>query len=131
MKSHQALIKSYIRMWPRQVYTVKNGNKHFESVKKELRQQPGVYILYRDGTPYYVGQAGNLWYRIRNHAINQNAKHYHLWTHFSAFILFDTEYIDELEGMIIAAFGMGIANSARRRMKRILLPQDITKELSK
>lgn len=131
MKTDKTMIKAYIRMWPREVYNIKDGNKHLESVRQELRQKPGIYILYQNGQPYYVGQAKNLWYRIRNHAINQNAKHYHLWTHFSAFILADTHHINELEGLIIAAFGSGIANNSRRRTKRILLPKDAVKRLAK
>src|SRR5688500_15369894 len=127
----ETMVQAYIRMWPRRVYNIKTGNKHFESVRQVLRQKPGIYILYRDGMPYYIGQAINLWRRIRNHAINQNSKHFHLWTHFSAFILSDTDHIDELEGLIIAAFGMGISNSSRRRMKRILLPKDVARELAK
>jgi hypothetical protein len=131
-KSNPSLISSYIRMWPRQVYYLKNGKSHLESIRESLRQKPGIYILYRaDGTPYYIGQARNLWYRIRNHAINQNAKHYHHWTHFSAFILPDTKYVRELEGLIIAAIGPATANSSLRRMKRILLPKDARKALAK
>ena len=125
------MIKAYIRMWPREAYNLKEGNKHLESVRKELRQKPGVYILYQNGQPYYIGQAKNLWYRIRNHAINQNAKHYHLWTYFSAFILTDTDYMNELEGLIIATVGTTTANGAIMRMKRILLPKDAAKRLAK
>lgn len=131
MKSAKTMIKSYVRMWPREIYTIKDRNKPLDSVRKELRQKPGIYILYQNGQPYYVGQAKNLWNRIRNHAMNQNAKHYHLWTHFSAFILSDTQHINELEGLIIPAFGSGIANNSRRRMKRILLPKDAAKRLAK
>jgi hypothetical protein len=130
-KTLNKMITAYIRMWPREVYNIKDGNKHLESVRQELRQKPGIYILYQNGQPYYVGQAKNLWYRIRNHAINQNAKHYHLWTHFSAFVLSDIQHINELEGLVIAAFGMTTANSSRMRMKRILLPKDAAKRLAK
>ena len=31
-------------MWPREVYTIKDGNKHLESIRQELRQKPGIYI---------------------------------------------------------------------------------------
>jgi hypothetical protein len=126
------LLESQIRMWPRKVFWLKDGNKHFESIKTTLHEKSGIYILYKsDGTPYYIGQARNLWQRLRKHAINQNAKHYNHWTHFSAFILCDTEHMDELEAFVISAFGTGIANGARPRIKRILLPKDVTKELSK
>jgi hypothetical protein len=127
----EAMIKAYIRMWPREIYNIRDGNHHLESVRQELWQKSGIYILYQNGQPYYVGQAKNLWYRIRNHATNQNTKHYHLWTHFSAFILSNTDHISELEGLVIAAFGTATANSAKMRMKRILLPKDAAKRLAK
>jgi excinuclease UvrABC nuclease subunit len=132
MKTNQAIIESYIQKWPRQVYYLKNGKTHLESVREALFQKPGIYILYRtDGTPYYIGLARNLWRRIRTHAINQNAKHYNYWDHFSAFILSDTKYMRELESLIIAAFGPSTANSSLRRMKRIMLPKDARKALAK
>jgi hypothetical protein len=68
---------------------------------------------------------------MRNHAINQNAKHDHHWTHFSAFILSDTNHMGELEGPMIAAFSLSTAASSLRRMKRILLPRDASKALAK
>jgi predicted GIY-YIG superfamily endonuclease len=132
VKVSPRLIEAQIRMWPRQVFWLKNGNKHFESIKATLREKPGIYILYKsDGTAYYVGQARNLWQRLRKHAINQNAKYYYHWTHFSTFILCDTEHMDELEAFAISAFSTGIVNSSRPRIKRILLPKDVAKELSK
>jgi len=132
MKTNPPMIDAYIRMWPRQVYSLKSGKTYLESIRGSLRQKPGIYILYRaDGIPYYIGQARNLWYRLRNHAINQNAKHYHHWTHFSAFILSDTKHMGELEGLIIAAVGLSTANSSLRRMKRILLPKDARQALVK
>ncbi len=131
MKIPEPMIESYIRMWPREVYYLKDKNKPLESVREKLRQKPGIYILYHNGSPYYIGQAKNLWLRIRSHAVNQNSKHFHGWTHFSAFILADTHHMTELEGLLIAASGLGTANSSRRRMKRILLPKDAAKRLSK
>jgi hypothetical protein len=68
---------------------------------------------------------------LRNHATNQNAKHYHHWTHFSAFILADVQHMKELEGLVIAALGTEIANGAGHRMKKIPLPKDATKKLAK
>jgi hypothetical protein len=122
MKTTKPMIAAYIQMGPRAVYTIKDGNRPLESVRKELRQKPGIYILYQNEKPYYVGQAKNLWIRLRTHALNQNAKHYHHWTHFSAFSLADVQHINELEGLIIAAFGTETANGSRRRKKRGLLP---------
>lgn len=124
------MIKSYIRMWPREVFGLKDGNKPLKSIYRELEKKPGIYILYQNGQPYYVGQAKNLWKRIRRHAGSQNAKYYHHWTHFSAFFLSDTRHINELEGLVISAFGTSIANSSQRRMKRILLPKDAARRLA-
>jgi hypothetical protein len=131
MKTTKPMIAAYIRKWPRTVYNLKDGNKPLESVREKLRQKPGIYILYQNDKPYYVGQAKNLWARIRRHATNQNAKHYYSWTHFSAFIVNDAQSIKELEGLIIAAFDTAAVNSAKPRMTRILLPREATKMLSK
>jgi hypothetical protein len=132
MKSTQLMIAAYIRKWPRTVYNLKDGNQPLESVREKLRQKPGIYILYKSsGEPYYVGKAQNLWVRIRKHATNQNSKHYHQWTHFSAFIVNDIQSIKELEGLIIAAFDTAAVNSAKPRMKKVLLPKDAQKKLAK
>ncbi len=131
MTAIKPMIAAYIRMWPREIYNLKDGNKPLESVREKLRRKAGIYILYQNNVPYYVGQAKNLWVRLRKHALNQNSKYYHHWTHFSAFILTDVHHMRELEGLIIAAFDTAAVNSARPRMKRILLPKDAAKRLSK
>jgi hypothetical protein len=131
MKTTKPMIAAYIQKWPRTVYNLKDGNQPLESIREKLRQKPGIYILYQNSQPYYVGQARNLWVRIRKHATNQNAKHYQPWTHFSAFIVNDIQSIKELEGLIIAAFDTAVVNGAKPRMTKILLPKDATKRLAK
>lgn len=50
--SNGKIVTGYAKMWPRIVFDMKAGNKD----AKELLQNPGVYVLYRDDMPYYVGK---------------------------------------------------------------------------
>ena len=98
---------------------------HSQASSMPCIKKTGVYVLYRDEKPYYVGQAkGSLWRRIRNHALNSNAKYYNHWKYFSVFVIPDKHHISEIEGVLIAALGESVANSARMRIKRIRLPRD-------
>ena len=125
MARAKKIVTEYIKMWPREVYDIKHGRGPLPSLKHALHQKTGVYVLYRDEKPYYIGQAkGSLWRRIRNHALNPNAKYYNHWKYFSVFVIPDKRHISEIEGVLIAALGESVANSARMRIKRIRLPRD-------
>jgi hypothetical protein len=54
----EKIITGYAKMWPRAVFDVRSG-KHKAGVK-ELLLSPGVYILYRDDMPYYIGKTANV-----------------------------------------------------------------------
>jgi len=131
MKTKKSIIKAFIRLWPREVYDMKSNGKNIESVKNELFGKPGIYVLYRDEKPYYVGQAVNLWKRIKRHAVNQNSKQFHGWTKFSAFILEDKKYMNELEGLILSVLENETANGAKQKITKIPLPADARKALAK
>ena len=58
MKTTQPMMAAYIRMWPREIYNLKDGNKPLESVREKLRQKSGIYILYKStGEPLSRGQS--------------------------------------------------------------------------
>jgi hypothetical protein len=71
MAEKTQIVKEYARMsrmsrmWPREVFYQLGPNatgkgKNVLTVKGlELVNEPGVYVLYRDGIPYYVGQAAS------------------------------------------------------------------------
>jgi hypothetical protein len=42
----------FFRMWPRALFHMKEGKKLLGYTLNE----PGVYVLYRDDTPYYIGK---------------------------------------------------------------------------
>jgi hypothetical protein len=56
------LLEGYTGIWPREALEV-------EELRKEVKgnlDRSGVYVLYRYDTPYYVGQAVNLWHRLHS-----------------------------------------------------------------
>ena len=112
-------------MWPRIAFDFEGK----ETVKECLRE-PGVYVLYRDDEPYYVGKTGNkLYSRLHHHATNTMTRYYHFWNYFSAFIVRNPKHRDEIEGVLIAS--MPTANSATPKIKKILLPKNVTKLMRK
>ena len=62
--------------------------------------------------------------RLWQHAWNPRSRHYHLWNFFSFFVVEDPDQRDEIEGILIAA--MPTANSARPKLPREQLPEEIT-----
>src|ERR1051326_6797472 len=96
-------VKRYVRMWPRAVFDAPatTGKGLLARELNMLTKQPGVYILYWDDKPYYIGKANNLRRRLWQHSHNPNDRYYNLWNHFSAFVI-ETGALDEIEGILIA-----------------------------
>jgi len=112
-------------MWPRVVFDFEGR----ETVKECLRE-PGVYVLFRDDEPYYVGKTKNkLFRRIQAHATKTRDRYYHFWNYFSAFVVPTSEHRDEVEGILIAA--MPTANSASPKIKKIRLPKNVSQLMRK
>jgi hypothetical protein len=124
------IVKSYLKMWPRAALDLRNekGHKHLEDIWRLLRY-PGVYILYRDDQPYYIGRSektvGN---RIYSHAIQPRDRYYNFWNFFSVFLV-PKSHIEEVEGILIAAFPT--ENAATPKFKRLSLPRNISTLLHK
>jgi hypothetical protein len=125
-KAKPRIVTGYVKMWPRAVFDMKEKNQHPVEVK-DLLQASGVYVLYRDDLPHYVGKATRLWRRLRAHAIRPRDRYYHFWNYFSAFVVPDPQHVDEIEGLLIAS--MPTENSAVRKIKRVHLPAAIAKKL--
>jgi hypothetical protein len=88
---------------------------------KKLLEQPGVYVLYWNDRPYYIGKATKkLGSRISAHANRPNTKYYNFWNFFSAFVVPDKKYIGEVESLLIAATPS--ENRAEPKIPRIKLP---------
>ncbi len=125
-------------MWPREIFDAraKSSGKNGQEGKKGkqilagtldfLTQNPGVYILYRNEQPHYIGKAEvRLYDRLWAHANTPRDKFYHFWTHFSAFAVSDVELRRELEGILIAT--MPTANSAEPKLRKEAMPAEVAK----
>lgn len=105
--------RQFFRMWPRALFHMKQGKE----VLKENLDRPGVYVLYRDDQPYYIGKTGQpLIKRLSTHALKPNARRYNFWNYFSAFEISNSDYRDEIEAILISA--MPTANSSRPKFQR-------------
>jgi hypothetical protein len=66
------VVANTARMWPREIFdhVADDGVSPNKPLAKSLEflNNPGVYVLYRDDIPYYIGQAGKLRSRLWAHA---------------------------------------------------------------
>lgn len=121
-------VSAYARMWPREIFdcVIPNGNgnrKQALAKSLEFLKGPGVYVLYRDDVPYYVGQSQRLRRRIWRHANKPGSRYYNHWNFFSAFVVKNSKSRNEIEGILIAA--MPTANSAQPKLKKEKLPKSV------
>ena len=101
------IIGEYARMWPRDIFfrRLRKGNsRKGPSSRKRylfrdipLLRKPGVYVLYRDDVPYYIGQATRLRTRLWAHACKPDGRYYNHWNFFSAFVIEDENQRNEIE----------------------------------
>ncbi len=117
-----AIVTGYAKMWPSSVFDIKAGNKLLPEIR-ELLREPGVYVLYRDDQPYYVGKASRLSSRIWAHANQPRDRYYNFWNYFSAFVVPDKKHLGEVEGLLIAS--MPTENSSIPRIHKIHLPAKV------
>ena len=102
----------YARMWPREIFDCDRRLAR----EIDILSRPGVYVLYRDDVPYYVGQASRLRTRLWQHANVPGSRYHNFWNFFSVFVPEDASRRDEIEAILIAA--MPTANSAKPRLAR-------------
>ena len=113
----KGITEGYVRMWPRAVFEKippedGAGRKTVLARSLDFLNGPGVYVLYRDDRPHYVGQAERLRSRLRSHARKPDSRYYHFWNFFSAFAVDDANMRNELEAILIATMPTA-ANSAK------------------
>jgi hypothetical protein len=116
------IVTRYAHMWPREVFGGRGDIKK-ELDELDFLEGPGVYILYRDDTPYYIGKAERLAQRLWDHAIITHDRYFHFWNFFSAFAVPDKKHRNELEGILIAV--MPTANSARPKLQKEKMPRTV------
>jgi predicted GIY-YIG superfamily endonuclease len=119
------LVGKFIRMWPRAIFStpaeLKGERGKRPAIARTIRalELPGVYILYRDDVPFYVGQTkGKLRSRLRAHANGVGSLRGYFWNYFSAFLVKDPSHIDEVEAILIAAMPSVITNGAKPKLPR-------------
>ena len=121
------IVKKFISMWPREVWDVmEEGNRTLFLKNHEELRMPGVYVLYRDDVPYYIGQAGTLYKRLHDHANKSTDRYFNFWNFFSAFVS-EKKYLKEIEKILIAA--MPTANSSKPKMHRVKMPSSVGKRI--
>ena len=122
------IVDKYARLWPRDVFdtVISEPGKKKRYLAKELPilRRPGVYILYRDDLPYYIGSASNwLWHRLHSHARSPNARYGLFWNYFSVFAIDDETSRRLIESVLIAAIPTA-ANGSEPRLPRERLPRE-------
>ena len=123
-KTKKKITIKYARMWPREFFDIKEKGQLLIRSTGVLKE-PGVYILYRDEHPYYIGKATtSLFKRLHDHANVSTDKYFNLWNYFSAFVV-TKKHINEVEGILIAA--MPTANSASPKITQIRVPKELAR----
>jgi hypothetical protein len=119
------LVGKFIRMWPRAIFSSPAESKGVRGKRPAIARTiqalelPGVYILYRDDVPCYVGQTkGKLRSGLRAHANGVGSLRGYFWNYFSAFLIKDPNHIDEVEAILIAAMPSVITNGAKPKLPR-------------
>lgn len=120
----------FIRKWPRAVFDLvdKEVGRGSALVAKSLEvlSSPGVYVLYHDDQPYYVGKADRLRKRLYQHANSPNNRGYDRWNSFSAFVVNDDpNLMSYLEAVLIAA--MPTQNSAKPKLQRVSMRSSVAR----
>jgi hypothetical protein len=120
------IIGKYVRMWPRGVF-YRGESEKVLARSLDFLNGPGVYILYRNDVPYYIGQATKLRSRLWSHARRPDHRYFHFWNFFSAFTVIEKGFRNEVEGILIAS--MPTANSAKPKLEREPMPNSVSKML--
>jgi hypothetical protein len=116
----------FFRMLPRALFHMKKGKK----LLKTALSSPGVYVLYRNDEPYYIGKTGKpLIKRLAGHALKPNWRRYNFWNHFSAFAIEENSHRDEVEAILISAMPTA-ANSANPKIPRMPLDRHAARLLN-
>ena len=124
MTDTEAKIPWHARMWLRAVFdapSTKHGGRKM-AYDLEILKKGGVYILYREDVPYYIGQATKFISRLRTHS-TPGGRYDLFWTYFSLFVIPDKDERNKIEAILITAFPT--ANGATPRIKRDPYDKDV------
>ena len=125
-----SLIKGFAEFWPREIFDLRRGKKGLLLDELKKFEGPGVYVLYRDDEPYYIGKSQkNVLSRLHKHANVSGGRYSRHWNYFSVFMVKSEESISDIEGILIAAVPKA-ANGAKTRMPKISLLKETKSLLS-
>jgi hypothetical protein len=124
-------VKEYGRLWPRAVFdcVTSEGGRRKTYLAKELEilHQPGVYILYRDDLPFYIGKSDDwIWHRLHVHARRFGGPYTYFWNYFSFFAIPEKSVRTLVESILIAAIPTA-ANSSNPKLNRKRVPPAVGK----
>jgi predicted GIY-YIG superfamily endonuclease len=74
--------------------------QHGDTVKWVIGKKRGVYVLSKDGKPYYIGLAKKLPSRLSHHLKDRHARK---WDHFNFYAIRSQKYVKDLESILIRA----------------------------
>ena len=103
--------------------SVKAFDFHSSELKEVIGGEGGIYCLYKNEKLYYVGLAGNLFRRIKQH---RRDKHKRKWNRFSAYVTKHDKHIQELESLTLRI----ISPSGNRKKGRLSGAMNLKLELS-
>src|SRR5436189_827854 len=72
--------------------------KYQDVIKDYVRHRQGVYALYRKEKLYYVGLAGDLRWRLKQHLKDHHGQS---WDRFSVYLTIGDQHLKELECLIL------------------------------
>jgi hypothetical protein len=72
--------------------------QHGDTVKLVIGRKRGVYVLSKDGTPYYIGLAAKLRARLSHHLKDRHAGK---WDRFDFYAIRSQKYVKDLESILI------------------------------
>ena len=88
------LVKGYLPPTSRKLLEVSFFKKE---IKEMLKENSGLYVLYKNDDLYYVGITGrDLFWRLYHHTRD---KHKNKWNKFSVFIIGKGRYLKDVESM--------------------------------
>jgi hypothetical protein len=126
-------IQNTARRWPRDIFdcivSVPGRRASYLVAEPELSilKEPGVYILYRDDEPFYIGKSdGSLLSRLSVHANRHGGPYTYFWNYFSVFAIDDPLIRTIIESVLIAAIPKA-ANSAKPKLRRTPMPGKVVR----
>lgn len=101
--------------------------QHGDTVKLVIGKKSGVYVLSKDGKPYYIGLAKKLPNRLGHHLKDRHA---HKWDHFNFYAIRSQKYVKDLESILIRVArpkgnrqlgGFGKGKNLRKRLQKEII----------